>query len=232
MAFFQNIMQSIKTAFGGHNSEIRDDGIAKQRTVIADYQHATTQQHHKPAPQHTTEHQAQSHHHNTAKVELPEISAIEEHIIGNIPAPDLDTLSDMLGINRRKITCDRGTVSVPFDASGCDFETKWQLANAVSKAFGLDIHAKPNNIACSEVAKRVFSSIKAAKEECFICGNMLVAINQDIDDEGFMLVEVTNTHNGNTVFFDIPATYTQDDSINVDFNIIVTNITLSRDKIV
>ncbi len=231
MAFFKNILQSIKTALNGAETERREDGVAKQRSVISDYQHATTPSHNQPVTHNITPTTITTQQNASHKVELPEISDIESHVVTNAPAADLDTLCDMLGINRRKITCDRGTISIPFDASGCDFETKWQLSNATSKAYGLDAHAKPNNIACSEIAKRVFSSIKAAKEECFVCGNMLISINQDIDDEGFMLAEITNTHNGNTVFFDIPASCAPDGSINVDFNIITTNITLSRDKI-
>ncbi len=234
MAFFKNLLTSIKSAFGGENNEQQEIGLAKQRDTISAYQHATSPQPAKkestpeqPQPSLGTQHAQQS---AKAPVEFTEVSEIVAHEITYSQGISLDILTDTLGLNRKKIVCDRGVVSVPFDASGCDFETKRQLAQAIAKEFNLVTNALPSNLACTEAAKRAFSSIKAAREECFICGTLLLAISQDIDDEGYMLAEMTNTHNGNAVFFDIPAVITADGSVDVNYDLIAHNVLIARDK--
>ncbi|MBQ8806255.1 MAG: hypothetical protein IJZ68_07185 [Bacteroidaceae bacterium] len=239
MAFFKNLFTSIKNAFGGEDNEKEENGLAKQRDTLSSYQSATMQQPAAPAIQHvqtqTTEPTAPPPK-QPVPVKMPtqptltEVSEIVEHEVINAPGASLDILVDSLGLNRKKIVCDRGVVSIPFDASGCDFETKRQVAQAVAKEFNLITNALPTNIACTEAAKRAFSSIKAAREECFVCGMLLLSINQDIDDEGYMLAEVTNTHNGNAVFFDIPATILSDGSVDVNYDLIAHNVLVCRDK--
>lgn len=235
MAFFKNLLTSIKSAFGGEDNEQQEIGLAKQRDTISSYQHATAPQPAKKesAPEQpkpslaSIQHAQQS---VKAPVEFTEVSEIVAHEITYSQGISLDILTDTLGLNRKKIVCDRGVVSVPFDASGCDFETKRQLTQAIAKEFNLVTNALPSNLACTEAAKRAFSSIKAAREECFICGTLLLAISQDIDDEGYMLAEITNTHNGNAVFFDIPAVITADGSVDVNYDLIAHNVLIARDK--
>lgn len=237
MAFFKDLLTSIKSAFGGEDNEKQEIGLAKQRNTISDYQHATAP--HKPVQASTQTTPAQQPQPQAAPVHIApkapstftEVSEIIEHEIMHTQGISLDILADSLGLNRKKIICDRGVVSVPFDASGCDFETKRQVAQAIAKEFNLITNAQPSNLACAETAKRAFSSIKSAKEECFVCGILLLAINQDIDDEGYMLAEVTNTHNGNAVFFDIPASITPDGSVDVNYDLIAHNILTARDRI-
>lgn len=237
MAFFKDLFTSIRNIFGGDDNERIENGLAKQRDTLSAYQHSI-EPHAQPAatPSVTSNHDdAQPSIKTTYAMSsnaptFTEVSDIIEHEIQNLPATSIDILSDALGLNRKKIIYDRGVVSIPFDASGCDFETKRQIAQAVATEFNLITTTLPSNIACTEAAKRTFSSIKAAREESFICGTMLIAINQDIDDEGYMLAEVTNTHNGNAVFFDIPAIITADGSVEVNYDLIVHNILVARDK--
>ena len=232
MAFFKDLLTSIKSAFGGEDKEQQEIGLAKQRSTISDYQHATATRAPSTAaqqPQNST--QPTSPKPATQKQPaFTEVSEIVEHEVAYTQGISLDILADSLGLSRKKIVCDRGVVSVPFDASGCDFETKRQVAQAIAKEFNLVTNTQPSNLACAETAKRAFSSIKAAKEECFVCGLLLLAINQDIDDEGYMLAEVTNVHNGNAVFFDIPATITADGSVDVNYDLIAHNILIARDR--
>ena len=241
MAFFKNLFASIRNIFGGDDNERIENGLAKQRDTLSAYQHSVEP--HAPAavPSEAPNETIKNDNNMQTIVTSPqplisttpsftEVSDIIEHEIQDIPVPALDILVDALGLNRKKIVCDRGVVSIPFDASGCDFETKRQIAQAVAQEFNLSITTLPSSIACTEAAKRTFSSIKAVREESFVCGTMLIAINQDIDDEGYMLAEVTNTHNGNAVFFDIPATITTDGSVDVNYDLIVHNILIARDK--
>lgn len=233
MAFFKNLLTSIKSAFGGEDKEQQEIGLAKQRNTISDYQHATTKHTQQTPPQAQSNAATTTTTTKPASVKQPaftEVSEIVEHEVAHTQGISLDILADSLGLSRKKIVCDRGVVSVPFDASGCDFETKRQVAQAIAKEFNLVTNAQPSNLACAETAKRAFSSIKSAKEECFVCGLLLLAINQDIDDEGYMLAEVTNVHNGNAVFFDIPATITPDGSVDVNYDLIAHNILIARDR--
>ena len=236
MAFFKNLLTSIKNAFGGEDNEPQEVGLAKQRETISSYQHATTPAQPKAEPSATAKpslaSMQQAQQPKKVPTEFTEVSEIVEHEITYAQGVSLDILTDTLGLSRKKIVCDRGVVSVPFDASGCDFETKRQLAQAIAKEFNLVTNTLPSNLACTETAKRAFSSIKAAREECFVCGTLLLAISQDIDDEGYMLAEVTNTHNGNAVFFDIPATIAGDGSVDVNYDLIAHNVLIARDKTV
>lgn len=50
MAFFKNLLTSIKNAFGGEDNEQQEMGLAKQRDTISSYQHATTPQPAKTEP--------------------------------------------------------------------------------------------------------------------------------------------------------------------------------------
>ena len=238
MTFFKNLFASIRNIFGGDDNERIENGLAKQRDTLSAYQHsiephtpaATPDEIISDAIQNDTPTILASPQRSMAIPSFTEVSDIVEHEIQNVPAPGLDILVDTLGLNRKKIACDRGVASIPFDASGCDFETKRQIAQAVAQEFNLSTTTPPSNIACTEAAKRTFSSIKAAREESFVCGTMLIAINQDIDDEGYILAEVTNTHNGNAVFFDIPAAITSDGSVDVNYDLIVHNVLIARDK--
>lgn len=237
MAFFKDLFASIRNIFGGDDTEIIENGLAKQRDTLSSYQHSvepraqttspvTTATDIEPTTQCATNKQPSAMLHPA----FTDVSDIVEHTVHRINTISLDILADSLGLNRKKIICDRGVVAIPFDASGCDFETKQQIACAVAQEFNLLTNTLPSNIACTEAAKRAFSSIKASRAESFICGTMLIAINQDIDDEGYMLAEVTNTHNGNAVFFDIPATLTSDGSVDVNYDLMVHNILIARDK--
>lgn len=247
MAFFKNLWTSIKSTFG-NDDERQENGLAKQRNTIADYQQATTQniaktsttqapsipkQNETPTPTQTVTTQLKSPYTppHPKVAELTEVSDIVEYEVSRQSIAQLDILVDSLGLVKRKIVCDRGVITLPFDASGCDFETKRQLAHASANEFNIDAHTLPNNIACAEVAKRAFSGIKASREECFVCGNLLVAVNQDIDDEGYMVAEVTNTHNGHAVFFDIPASVSPAGTVDIDYDLISSNIIIARDKI-
>lgn len=235
MAFFKDLFASLRNIFGDDDNEKIENGLAKQRDTLSAYQHSV-----EPHIQSTNTVEPMVTGDNRQPIannvcafnphSFTEVSDIVEHEVHNTPAASLDILIDALGLNRKKIVCDRGVVSIPFDASGCDFETKRQIAQAVAQEFKLTTSTIPSNIACTEAAKRAFSSIKASREESLICGTMLIAINQDIDDEGYMLTEVTNTHNGNAVFFDIPATITPDGAVDVNYDLIVHNILIARDK--
>lgn len=236
MAFLKSILTSIKSVFSNNDEERKENGLAKQRSTIADYQHATTASAARPSSINTESEyenklnaQQNIPHHKSA--ELTEVSEIVEYEVSMQSAVQLDVLVDSLGLVKRKIVCDRGVITLPFDASGCDFDTKRQLAQASAKEFNLDAHLPPNNIACTEVAKRAFGGIKSSREECFVCGNLLIAINQDIDEEGYMLAEITNTHNGHAVFFDIPASVTSNGTIDIDYDLIASNIIIARDKV-
>lgn len=238
MSFLKNLLNSVKSLMTHEGDRAKEDGISKQRSTIADYQCTTGAQQSKSAEENTTpsnspQHTTQNTVHQMPKqqTQLTEVSDVLEHPVVMSAYAKLDVLGDSLGINRRRIVWDRGVLTIPFDASGCDFETKWQLAQASAHEYNIDIHTSPNNIACTEVAKRAFSGIKASREESFICGNMMLTINQDIDDDGYMLAEVTNTHNGNSVFFDIPAAITEHSTIDVDYNLISANILIARNKI-
>ena len=46
-----------------------------------------------------------------------------------------------------------------------------------------------------------------------------------------MLAEITNTHNGHAVFFDIPASVTSNGTIDIDYDLIASNIIIARDKV-
>lgn len=249
MAFFKKIMNSIKNAFCADIGDACDESeVTKQRNVISDYQQATqmkptiqeqvqtsqaaAQTQSIPTGEVTTQLKSPFVAHTPKTKQLTEVSEVVEYqVTSRIEQTQLDILVDALGMNKKKITLDRGVVSFPFDASGCDFETKWQLSHAAATEFQIVNSSLPNGMACAEAAKRVFSAIKATREECFVCGSLFIAINQDIDDEGFMVAEITNIRNGNTVFFDIPAAVSNAGTVDIDYELITTNIMISKERL-
>lgn len=243
MSFFHNLLTSIKNMFGGKSPPTFQGNTAKRSATIADYQQATSPRTAKSGPDNelsidATAIAAQQIVPESAPIAKPrktvdmtELSEVVEYEVSMQTITGLDTLVETLGLIKRKITYDRGVISLPFDASGCDFETKRQLAHASASEFNMNVQMPPNNIACTEIAKRTFSSIKAFRDECFVCGNLFISVNQNIDDEGYILAEITNTHNGHAVFFDIPATITSSGSVNIDYDLIESNIILARDAV-
>ncbi len=200
----------------------------KQHSVLADYTNST----HTPVEQSTvTKTHTPPHKATHAPPPSTAVSDVVEYQVKNAAPTQLDILIDSLELNRYKIVIDRGVVSIPFDASGCDFDTKRQLALAIGNEFNVIINEAPSGIACTECAKRIFRCIKASQEESFVCGCLFVSVSQDIDAEGYMLAEVTNVHNGNSVFFDIPATVAETGSVDIDYELITSNIIIAKDKV-
>ena len=247
MAFFRNLINSIKRALQiEQEDEQNEDGIAKQRDTLSSYQ-ATKTPKAKPVPTIVTPSSndninlIQKCENYTKPIEQPvtkpiakqvtEVSDIVEYQMQNAKLAHFDVLVDALNLNRRKFSIDRGIVTIPFDASGCDFDTKRQLSMAIATEYQVDTDKLPSGIACTEASKRIFGSIKASREECFVCGSLFITVSQDIDDEGYIVAEVTNTHNGNSVFFDIPAQITEDGVVDVDYDLITTNLMISREKV-
>jgi hypothetical protein len=246
MAFFKNLIDTIKRAFQGEPEDEREeDGIAKQREILSSYQSATLPSV-TPSPtipkSNINDNNIDKHPVNYTKPveskpikptvkQITEVSDIVEYQMQNTKLAHLDVLIDALNLSRRKFVVDRGVVTIPFDASGCDFDTKRQLSMAVATEYQILTDSLPSGIACTEASKRIFSSIKASREECFVCGSLFIAVSQDIDDEGYLVAEVTNTHNGNSVFFDIPAEITADGTVDVDYDLITTNLMISREKV-
>ena len=163
--------------------------------------------------------------------EEPSVSDVVEHQVLNAQLSRLDLLIDALDLDARKIVFDRGVVTIPFDASGCDFDTKRQLTAAVADEYGVDYRALPNGIAVTEMAKKIFSCLKGAREECFACGSLFAAVNPDIDEEGYVVGELTNIANGNSVFFDIPAVIKDDGNIDVNYDTICSDLMIAKNKI-
>lgn len=252
MAFFKNLVSKIKEVFTGESDDYTSeaDSLAKQN--ISNYQSAT-QPTAKPVVKQDT---PQTTHTATAAkptvtekpsapvieqmtmrinakpaVELTPVSDVVEHTVVNPQLSRLDVLIDALDLERRKIVQDNNVVVIPFDASGCDFDTKRQLGAAAAEEFGLDYHIVPSGIGCSELAKKVFSCLRGAREECFACGAFFLSTTTDIDSEGYLTAELTNITNGNSVFFDIPAEIQPDGSLNVDYDLIYNNIMISRSKV-
>lgn len=247
MAFFKNLIDSIKRAFQGEPEDEREeDGVAKQREILSSYQSVTapnatsvqgapksntsdnnntTQQ-----PENYTKHVEPKSIKPTVK-QVTEVSDIVEYQMQNTKLAHLDVLIDALNLSRRKFVVERGVVTIPFDASGCDFDTKRQLSMAIAAEYQILTDTIPSGIACTEASKRIFGSIKASREECFVCGSLFIAVSQDIDSEGYLVAEVTNTHNGNSVFFDIPAEITEDGTVDVDYDLITTNLMIAREKV-
>lgn len=245
MAFFKNLINSIKRAFQGEPEDERnEDGITKQREVLSNYQSIGV-----PKAQSTNK----TYNNNNNIINVPEnqtapitreqnaiksvtkpvteVSDIVEYQMQSTKLAHLDVLIDALNLNRNKFAIDRGVITIPFDASGCDFDTKRQLSMAVATEYGITTEVLPSGIACAEAAKRIFGSIKASREECFVCGSLFISVSQDIDEEGYIVSEVTNTHNGNSVFFDIPAEITEDGSVDVNYDLITTNLMIAREKV-
>ncbi len=167
----------------------------------------------------------------TAEYEEPSVSDVVEHSVVSAQLSRLDLLIDALDLDARKIVFDRGVVTIPFDASGCDFDTKRQLTAAVADEYGVDYRALPNGIAVTEMAKKIFSCLKGAREECFACGSLFASVNPDIDEEGYIVGELTNIANGNSVFFDIPAIIKDDGNIDVNYDTICNDLMVAKNKI-
>lgn len=246
MAFFKNLINSIKRAFQGEPEDERnEDGVAKQRDVLSSYQSVGTPKVQPVNKSHANENNNITNMPENQTAPIPyeqkitkstakpvtEVSDIVEYQMHSAKLAHLDVLIDALNLNRHKFTIDRGVITIPFDASGCDFDTKRQLSMAVAAEYKITTEVLPSGIACTEAAKKIFGSIKASREECFVCGSLFISVSQDIDEEGYIVSEVTNTHNGNSVFFDIPAEITEDGSVDVDYDLITTNLMIAREKV-
>ncbi len=230
-------MNFFKKLFSSFSHKDADKDVAeqsKQRSVLSDYTASTHTPVEPPAsqsPNPPTTTPAFTTPNTNTRAPATAVSDVIEHQVKTTAPTQLDILIDALELNKRKFVVDRGVVSIPFDSSGCDFDTKRQLACAVSKEFGLMVNEAPSGIACTECAKRIFRSIKASQDESLVCGCLFVSISQDIDSDGYMLAEITNVQNGNSVFFDIPATIADTGSIDIDYELITTNIVIAKDKV-
>lgn len=226
MGFFKTLLNKFKKTEHAQETSATSQ-IEKKKTTLSDYANIT-----RSTPETTSSSPNTPHATKPApQPNQPTVSEVVSHPVTQSPMTSLDILVDALELNKKKIVAERGVITIPFDASGCDFDTKRQLALAAGLEYNENASAVPTNIACTEVARRIFRSIKASNNECYVCGCMFVSVSQDIDTDGYMFAEITNIHNGSSVFFDIPADITQEGIVNVDYDAINENIILSKNKV-
>lgn len=251
MSFFKKL----KELFSGSSEDIEEqkqESLAKE--TVANY-NASVQPEEKPKetlaqkiqsnqsvkaqptqpvyqqPIENQEHAYHVSHEVPVEYEEPSVSDVVEHQVINAQLSRLDLLIDALDLDARKIVFDRGVVTIPFDASGCDFDTKRQLTAAVADEYGVDYRTLPSGVAITEMAKKIFSCLRGAREECFACGSLFASVNPDIDEEGYVVGELTNIANGNSVFFDIPAVIKEDGNIDVNYDTICNDLMVAKNKI-
>ena len=237
IAFFKKLIAKIKALFGKKTAESESKPTADVVSTIADY---NAQAHHiedeeVPTTSIPTHPNTSIQAHKAPPVQqkvLTQMSEVVEHQVDQTaPQTHLSLLIDALGLEADKIVNNNNVVTIPFDASGCDFDTKRQLALALSTEYQLQVLMRPTSIVCTEAAKRAFGCLKYGREECFLLGCIFFSVTQDIDADGFIVAEVTNIDTGRSVLFDIPATIDINGSVDVDFDVILKGLKTARNTV-
>ena len=150
MSFFSNLFSKVKEMFGKEPERDVDVNVTKQN--ISNYQNSSNP------------HISKEENKDPVYSDIPfsdsissSISDVIEHKVERIQPSKLDVLADALLLNRNKIVYDRDVVVIPFDASGCDFDTKRQLAAATALEYGMDYNIVPGEDSCAELAKKMLS---------------------------------------------------------------------------